>query len=447
MCYFFILFSIPNALYNIHNKFLRESTETKFIASLGFLSTFFCSSLLAEFFKIKFLDSSYDPFFQYYPLRVIFPVLSIYITWKYFNKEGFFLYYSSFIIYSISVLWNFDTGSVVFLSWILILIYKELKENNLKRGLKKILKHLLTGGIMFIVTVFIYAFYIKLRYGSFPVFIGSFKYQSIFYLYGYFMEPMKIIHPWNLVILIYLTGLSYGVRSLFDKEKDVTVYSIVFLSVLGLGLFTYFQGRSHDLSLPGVSYPALLILTVFTDRIFRNRTSLKLISLFLLSWFLFFLCILMSQTPSVCFSVKDKIEAIIEKVPTKISRDAGFLMDHTKQKEKLLILSCHCAIYYNETQTLCALNIPSMTEFFYKDDYNIIYKFIKESEHGKVFLDNTFINIDFRSLYTYKKEKKNIILDRSDDMLQEKIDIVYILLREYNINGISPDGTMIFFMK
>ncbi|MEQ8224973.1 MAG: hypothetical protein ABRQ37_21830, partial [Candidatus Eremiobacterota bacterium] len=205
ICYFFILFSIPNALYNIHTfrenrwndtifgyhfgtvfysivqvyngkailvdfshqyglyahflepifritglsalkftalmgiliafsffllyKFLREITETKFIASLGFLSIFFCCSLLAEFFKIKFLDSSYDPFFQYYPLRVIFPVLSIYITWKYFNKEGFFLYYSSFIIYSIAVLWNFDTGSVVFLSWLLILIYKELREN------------------------------------------------------------------------------------------------------------------------------------------------------------------------------------------------------------------------------------------------------------------------------------------------------------------------------
>ncbi|MEQ8224954.1 MAG: hypothetical protein ABRQ37_21720, partial [Candidatus Eremiobacterota bacterium] len=60
---------------------------------------------------------------------------------------------------------------------------------------------------------------------------------------------------------------------------------------------------------------------------------------------------------------------------------------------------------------------------------------------------NTFINIDFKSLYTYKKEKKNIILDRSDDMSQEKIDIVYILLREYDINSISPDGTMVFFIR
>ncbi len=431
-------------------KFLREVTENKIIASLGFLTMIWYNYFLGYFFQIKFFY--YDPFFQYHPVRFLFPSLSIYITWRYFKKNNSFLYFSSFFFYSFAVLWNFDTGLVVFFSWLLLLIYKELVDNNVKIALKKIVKHLLYGFLIFLTIFFLYNFYIKLRYGVFPDFISSIKYQKIFYFYGFYMLPMKIIHPWNLVVLVYLYGLAYGIKSFFIRKADFKTYAVVFLSILGFGIFSYFQGRSVDPNLLLVSYPALLLLTIFIDEFFSRKPSFKLSSLLLISFLLFTTVVMISKVPLFFINLTDRFEAIIEKEPTNLSRNACFIINNTKPGEKVFIISNHSGVYYTMSHTICPLNISSITEFFLKEDYYTIYRFLKENKHSKVFVDNTYVTLDLNMVYNLleKKERVNLCIEvpeNDNGVSKLRLFIMDILIKEYKAVKLSSDGNMMLFEK
>ena len=44
---------------------------------------------------------------------------------------------------------------------------------------------------------------------------------------------------------------------------------MLFLAILGVGLFAYYQGRSHPFNLNAVIWPAIIMLFLVTDRIVR----------------------------------------------------------------------------------------------------------------------------------------------------------------------------------
>ncbi len=433
-------------------KFLREITSNIIIASVGFLTLIFYSYLLGEYYQIKYLNFC-APYYQYYPIRFFFPALSIYITWKYFNNKNHFIYFFSFPIYALSVLWNFDTGCVVFISWILILIYKELNENNnIKTALKNITKHVIYGLFILVIVSILYVFYIKLRYGLFPDFTLLLRFQKLYYFYGYSMLPMSLIHPWNLVILLYLCGLSCGVKSFFRKDGKARIYLIVFLSILGTGLFSYFQARSHPLVLMAVSYPAILLLTIFTDRIYCKKIFSTLIPFMLLSFFLFSMFIVISILPFYYISLTDRLEKIIKKESTRVARDAAFISSNTKPQENVLILSTHSGVYHIMSNTVCPLNICCMDELSLKEDYDILYKFLKENKHIKVFIDNSFFKLDFTIIYSLikKKEHINLMIEAppSDRRISETtLSIVNLILNDYKQVKLSSDGTMMLCEK
>jgi hypothetical protein len=90
------------------------------------------------------------------------------------------------------------------------------------------------------------------------------------------MLPMTLIHPWNFVILIYIIGLTYSVCALFEKSMLTPKAAFIFLlSVMGVGLFVYFQGRSHNWNLLVVMGNALILLAVFADMLFEKIKKTK----------------------------------------------------------------------------------------------------------------------------------------------------------------------------
>ncbi|MEQ8188284.1 MAG: hypothetical protein ABRQ39_09980, partial [Candidatus Eremiobacterota bacterium] len=129
--------------------FLNEITRSRLIAVLGFFTLLWYNYFYGKYLLLRLLNLS-DPYFQYHPVRFLFPCLYIYLTWKYFNKKNIYLYYSLFIICPVACLWNFDTGIVVSLSYMFILIYQELCEHNLILAGKKIAWHLISGFSFFI---------------------------------------------------------------------------------------------------------------------------------------------------------------------------------------------------------------------------------------------------------------------------------------------------------
>ena len=85
------------------------------------------------------------------------------------------------------------------------------------------------------------------------------KYQSIFYGSGFFMLPMKLWELWQPVILIYAITVFLVVRRLFARTADAMTAWYLYIPLFGLGMFSYYQGRSHIYCLMPVIYPAVLL--------------------------------------------------------------------------------------------------------------------------------------------------------------------------------------------
>jgi hypothetical protein len=73
------------------------------------------------------------------------------------------------------------------------------------------------------------------------------------------MLPMKLWEFWQPLILIYLVTIFYCMRLLLHKKVDATAKWYFFIAIYGLGIFSYYQGRSHVWSIMAVNYPAVML--------------------------------------------------------------------------------------------------------------------------------------------------------------------------------------------
>ena len=394
-------------------KVLEETVENKVLILVGYPFVIFYGYLLLRLV-------SPGPYFQYNPVRLIFPTLMIYLAHKYLKSKNQILYYLSFVIYSVAILWNLDTGIIVFLAWIILLIYEELFNKDYYTVVKNSLKHIMTGLLFIVGIVTIYAYYTYIVYGNYPNFLNFFEYQKYFYIYGFYMLPMKLFEPWNLVILTYMIGLSYSVMALIKREGTVRVKMIFLLSILGIGLFSYFQGRSHINVLTVVWYPALILLVIFTEDILKSSRRLPCKTTYLIiGAYLLFIC-------SSGFAALLTNSNEINKTFTNYQKDSGtmiksinFVKEQVRNHEEIIILSHFSSVYYLESQTTCPINIPGFTELLLREDYEKIESYLKSNSGNKIFIDKSMINEEFM-------KRLNVF---------------------YKEDGISSDGRLALFIK
>lgn len=372
--------------------FLRSMLRNKLIVFAGFNLILFYSFLYIT------ISASY---FQYFPLRLLFPVLLINLSWFYFNKKNVSIYFASFILYSIGVLWNLETGIVVFFTWLLALTYHELLEANDRNAIKRIAKHILVAFSSLCLTFSLFDIYMYFSYGSFPDFSKFIEYQNIFYVLGFYMLPMKLMHPWNLIFFVYMVGLSYSARSLIIRDNSVRVKMIFILSILGAGIFSYFQGRSHDAVLTAVWYPAMLLLVICLDDLFykiKGELKVKKVDILEASIFLSLIVLVVSSnlslfdnSPNIYNLIESRHEIASRQAPNDLTEGIKFIKNLTIPGEKVLILSPFSGIYYLGSSTVYPLKIPAYPELFLRKDYNALLVYLKNSSY-KLFVDPRIYN-------------------------------------------------------
>ncbi|MBI3985219.1 MAG: hypothetical protein HY344_04795 [Candidatus Levybacteria bacterium] len=396
--------------------FLRRFVRDKFICLLG-ISFFFVFYIMpgGRFFPL----TPINPYFQFFPLRIFFPFLLIFLSSFYFQSKNKILYYFSFVLYSVAILWNVETGIVVFLTWMLSLFYLEFlnhNNKNLKMVLKNIVLQLVRGLCILFFVFMIYGLYILNQYGSFPDFRLILEYQRFYYFLGLTMTPLKLIHPWNLVILIYLIGILYSLINLIKKENEYRSTVIFLLSVLGISAFSRFQGRGTDVDLWGPIYSAVILVIIFTDELWSGvkKNGIRIyhkIILFLLLYFF------ISSYSVYWFENFDRIyignikavNSIIGELSGKqkqsmISEDIKFIKNHTKKGEKIFILATFPSVYYEESKTISVLDTPGLMELFLKSDVKKIYNFLETNKSYKVFTGRRF-HVGEYEIWSKKIEK------------------------------------------
>ncbi len=384
-------------------RFLEEIAANAVIRHLGFAALVSGSLLSGE-------SPRPDLFFQYYPLRLIFPALVVFLTHRALRRKERRWYYASLAAASFALLWNADTGLVVFVAWTATMTFDAC----CAREYRKALQHLLRTGAGLALVYLSCTVYLRLRSGGWPDFGEQFLYQDLFYLCGYMMEPMPLAHPWNIVLLVYAAGLLCAVTSLVAGIPSARVSAVFFLSVMGAGIFSYYQGRSVDSNL--MVYPAILVTVVFADTLSRRardagswREKLLLASI-LATWTLS-LAGLARNLPEIGVGTRERLARTFGGEETPLTRDIAMVKRHFAPGQEVLILSGHSGIYYLETGTRPPLRLAGSTE---------------------IVLANDYLRLD---LYLHAPETKSVVFDRSignDNMAA-------VIHQAFRVKESSPD--------
>lgn len=394
--------------------FLKKQVKNIPILLIGFSSIIF-------YFLEKGTEST--PYFQYFPVRILFPSLVLFLVSYYVGNKKKILYYLIHFVAAISILWNLDSGVIIFLSWILVLCYGEFYIRNIKKLIINMSRHIFVGLLVLGMCVTSFGIYTYFNSGYLPDLSLILQYQKMF-LAGYFMIPMPFPHVWIVAGLVLLVGLFMSIRGWWDREKNRDKnFVIFFLSVMGFGLFIYYEGRSHDLTFYSPLFAVIALLTIQTDVLYNsyiaNRKSYGYGILFLvIFFFLFSSPINLIYNSGKYYSwIENRIVGLVSRPETVVTRNVDFIKKHTIAGEDIIILSqnFYDGIFYGESGTRSALDLPSSTDVFFKQELSYLINSLECNKNYKVFV------YPYSNYYFYDNDVNQVIknnykvIDRSED--------------------------------
>jgi hypothetical protein len=426
---------------------LYKVLNNKLIAFLSFSTLFFYTRMREPIDILKAPDYQYhpqsinypgllDPYFQYNPHRMLFPVLLIFLAWFYITSKNVrtrkLLYFVNGFLSALATLWNPDTGLVVTLAWLGLLAYQEIVGFEKDRLVKIFLSF---GGhvcILILAYGLVFGSFALSEYletGFLPSFANSADYTSAFYFSGLFMMPMPVIHPWNMVILAYLVGLYFPVRALvksfgkshpYAKETLSINYEInqfiFMITLIGIGLFNYYVGRSHDYNLIATVWPGYILLAIFVERlsrrilpIFRSRlfdwkikVYLSLKNSFQLGLFigLFFflgssLTSIAGNLPAYLALINQRMSLVQRGMPPDLASEVQFIQETSDLGEPVFIISDYAPELYLYTQHTRPVGVVGFGEIILVKDVKQITEFLDNPpRNARLYWDKRFYVIN-----------------------------------------------------
>ena len=399
-----LIFTAITIAINVKNKILG------FVFILSYIYYFYIFSILSNLETIYYL--------QFMPHRIFFITLIILLASIYSldikpNYQKLIEIINA-IILTIALIWNFESGIVATLSWYGFILYQELinykkSTSNYKTIIYKLLPIFLV--LFFALTIIETITFTKA--GKFLSLTDLFLYQNLFYKTGFFMLPMPLFQqPWILIILIYLIGLMKSINNIFfakDIDKKYAIYFI--LSLIGLGIFAYYQGRSHILILGSVSFPAIILLCLFcnefiekfsqekTDKFIKSINITKLILIFAIISAVAssgFDMLFISPFSKQLNQLKQQIK---QNGPAR--KNIDFIKSNTQEAENLDVLTADSDILYLELNKKDMLPFAPTSDWGAKSQYEKVFKYLKNSKNTLIIDDEIFKKIQ-------ENEKQNL---------------------------------------
>lgn len=388
---------------------LSENVKNQVLVP-AFAVIFFLTTGMWSFFDPARPQLSIDPYFAYYPIRFLFPALGVlffYILVRGRKKSAVFL---CGLLAGTSLWWNFSSGvavagafaAVMFLE----LVFSRERSAALSRAGSFLLGALLAFGALLVM--------FSVQQGEIISPGKSFKYLKLFSNSGYMMLPLPAVPaPWCVFIGLYLLGILIGLREFISGRFSVFAKMSLFLSVLGVGLFTYYQGRSHLYNLPAVIWPALILMFMFTDRLIRLiRTGLinRYFKLLLLPT----VFVTLSAVVTIIWHGKMLawgVERTWQYVTSTdnsgpLEQNVRFILANAGENKVVNIVSDMQGVYYAETGLRAGIPNFGMVEIFFIEDW---IRIAEELELAKVplFIARRRVAPPLYEYYTLKAVSKD----------------------------------------
>lgn len=373
------------------------------IANRALLMWSFCLLVFLHFFLGRL---SFDEvYLQYVPLRLFFPVLGLWLTQRWCYNPSPLNFHAAAAVISAGVLWNLDSGAVTLVAWVLTVGFVRFagREAGVASALKRFAADAAQTAVGFALVAGGYAALVRAGFGVWPDFTRMFSYAGLYYGTGYFMLPMRVLDLWNVPALFYVGGLMYCVVVLRRDMKYTPFAAVVFmLSVLGAGLFSYFQGRSHLHNLYSVSWPAWLLAALFADRLFLLKTGgvasgARRAVLFA---YVALALLLLANTANIAVLACRK-PAMLPAENNGLESQAAFIAENSNPSERIQIISYQQAVLEVLSGRFSASRFPSISEMVLKTDFDAMIAEICSPHADKVFIDV--------QAGTYNKENERVI--------------------------------------
>ena len=438
---------------------IRLIAKDKFVQIFGFLFLLFFSYFITYFNVLH--DYLYNPYYHVKPIRFFPAMISIFVMLLYFKKPTKTLFVLTTVLAALMPFWNLDTGVPVLITWLALIVYDGLltlrSQDKLsvhaalqyKSEYKRLLAFPFLSALGITLTaVFAVCVFLFFHSGQFPNLRKLIYFHEAFVGAGITSRPMRVFDAWNLVHLFNGLAFIYAVYALFEKRNDYHSRALLVLSLIGFGIFPYYQNYPIVENLIHVWHPAILIAVIFIDQLKESlsnatdrnaeRTTVGLHHP-IFGVLLFFLCV-----PLIGFGSYSKImfehtqehwTMLRKNDVTPFAQDVAFLRKHCEPGEKVLILINELdAIYYGESQTRCPIPIPSSIEIFRHSEIAAIDDFLKTNQDVKV-----FANLEkLPCWYGRNPNNPNVGINKSwSDRL----------VFDYQVIDTSPSGNLQLFQK
>ncbi|MDX1947663.1 MAG: hypothetical protein SFU86_19855 [Pirellulaceae bacterium] len=203
-------------------------------------------------------------YYQYFPIRTLSGFFFLWLTAVVAKSSGRLrvsLVVLGYVAAGGAVLWNLDTGLVVLIAWTAFNVFAALihPSRTFRSMVAAGIAHAVCAAGTLALWVLSYALVAWGARGQWPTLQGALEYQRIFYVAGFFMLPMRMWELWQPLILVYLIAIGDCLRRCWHGTADHRTAWRMFAALLGMGVFSYYQGRSHIQVLLAVVYPAVLL--------------------------------------------------------------------------------------------------------------------------------------------------------------------------------------------
>ena len=327
---------------------------------------------------------SIDPCFTYYPVRFIFPALSVLLFFCLIYLRKKYIAILCGIIAGLGLWWNIDSGIAAFAAFPAVMGLEFIFSKERRAVLVQSASFLGSAFLAFFALLIIFS----LQQGCMISPEASLKYINLFSAAGFGMMPLPAPPaPWCVFAGIYLSGIIVGLRFFAAGRFNILAKMSIYLSVLGIGLFTYYQGRSHIWNLPTVIWPALMLMFIYTDRIIRlvkaglvNRQFKMLV----FPAVFFSVCAAATvawDTGMIAAGVERTCRRIItpdEACP--LERNVRFILANAGENKVVNIASYMQGVYYAETGLRAGIADFGMVELFFIKDWTRIVKELQQAK-------------------------------------------------------------------
>ena len=397
--------------------FLKQFVNNKVILFLGILSVVFFPYLDDKF------TNPFDCIFSFFPIRILVPATLVLLSTLYLKKRSQVIYWATFFVMATFILWNPEFGMVSYAAWVLFNVYNDFYTKAGAVNIKKIIMHLLAAIGICAFVFLAYKFLVYIFYGASPDFKMLFGLALAFGKAGFGCLPMKLVHPWNIMALVDMLGILYAIITWYKKDITPKSSMLLLVSIVSLGFFVYFQGRSHNCCFVVSTIFSFVILTILGDELWGKIKNQNIFSLNVL--FVIFLFFISFSFFEVIFNAgkfnelihQDDDKSAQQAEQDRIENNAGFFLKNTSPHEKLFLFTAreYSGLYFNGSKRISAFNPGAQDMFLNTDLVRMEDKIIASSY--PVFLEPTLFNFFFMArpiaavAATYDLKQVNLTMD------------------------------------